>query len=485
MIIKSRYPVPTMSGDTRQVYPVLPLLTGVLFPGAIFTIQVGQPRNLALINHCRRGKKQFVAAYARSEFDTNHEPPVHQVGVFATVRNIHDGAGGSKIVVLEGLRRAALHEVINRDPYLTATATPLEPPQVVSAGLKKKMAEVISTIGEITQLNPVYSPELSKVLKLNEEDPSMLADRVAASFHFSLAAKQELLEAIDLELRYDRLLFFLNNELNQVATLLNIEKNVKERIQEEQHKYYLRQQLYEIRRQLGEDFTEEKEAARLRKLVKNSPNLPPEVVARAMIEIDRLSQLSPASAEYGVTKSYLDWLLNLPWGKVTPENYTMEDVERVLSSDYYGPVKLKEQIMQRISVRKLLGGLDESPTLCLVGAPGTGKASLARAIAKALGKEFVRISVGGISDVSDIKGTARTWLGAYPGKIMRVLRNVGASDPVVLIEDIDYFNVDNDSSVNIALLEAIDARNNRNFLDNYIGIPFDLSKVIFICSVRS
>ncbi len=163
----------------------------------------------------------------------------------------------------------------------------------------------------------------------------------------------------------------------------------------------------------------------------------------------------------------------------------MAEVEHILSTDYYGPTSLKEQIMQRLSVRKLLGGVDEGPTLCLVGAPGTGKASLAKAIAGRLGKPFVRISVGGISEVSDIKGTARTWLGATPGRMVRTLREVGAADPVVLIEDLDYFNVDNDSSVNMALLEAIDNRRNSRFLDNYIGVPFDLSKVFFICSVRS
>ncbi len=177
--------------------------------------------------------------------------------------------------------------------------------------------------------------------------------------------------------------------------------------------------------------------------------------------------------------------MNLPWGKNTTENYNIADVQRVLSEDYYGPDSLKEQILQRLSVRKLMGGKEEGSTLCLVGAPGTGKASLAKAIAKALGKDFIRISVGGISEVSDIKGTQRTFLGAYPGRIIRALKDAGAPDPLILIEDIDYFNLDNDSSVNMALLDVIDSRRNAHFLDHYIGIPFDLSKVFFICSVRS
>jgi len=474
-----------MATDSLQTYPLLPLMTGVLFPGMMFTIQVGRKPNLELLKACSDGKRPLIAAYCHSDVDTPDVPPIYQVGVVAVVKSIQEAAGGSKTVLLEGQKRAAIKEITATEPYFIAKAAALETPRSVSTSIKDKMSQVISIVSEITQLDPVYSPELSNVIKLNEEDPSVLADKVAAAFHFSLAAKQELLEAFNLDRRYEKLLLNLNNELSRVATILNIDKNVKERIKEEQNKYYLRQQLREIRRQLGEELTEEKEAMRLRKIVKNSTTLPPEVTARAVIEIDRLSQLSPASAEYGVTKGYLDWLLNLPWGKVSRDDIDMANVERIISTDYYGPVYLKEQILQRISMRKLLGGVDESSTLCLVGAPGTGKASLARAIARAIGKEFVRISVGGISDASEVKGTSRTWLGAYPGRIMRTLRTVGSADPVVLLEDIDYFNVENDSSVNIALLEVIDTRINSKFLDQYIGIPFDLSKILFICSVRS
>jgi len=485
MIIKSKNRLPIVTSDSETVYPVLPLMTGVLFPGTVLTIQIGREENLKLIEACCDRDREFVTSYSHSEVDTPGHQPLHQVGVFAKVHGIKEGMGGSKIATLEGLRRAALTRIIKTTPYLTASAYPLQIPPFVSRNIKKKVTEVISIIGEITHLDPIYSPELSNVLKMSESDPYLLADRVTASFHFSLAAKQELLETISLEQRFEKLLYHLNGELSRVATVLSINENVKKRIEDEQQKYFLRQQLHEIRRQLGEDFTEEKEAARLRNIVKSRTELPSDVVARARIEIDRLSQLSPASAEYGVTKGYLDWLLNLPWGKCTAENYNMAEAERIISSDYYGPTTLKEQVFERLSIRKLLGGEDEGSTLCLVGAPGTGKASLARAIAKALGKEFIRISVGGISDVAEIKGTPRTFLGAYPGKIIRTMRDAGTCDPLILVEDIDYFNVDNSASVNMALLEVIDSRRNANFLDHYLGIPFDLSGVLFVCSVRS
>jgi ATP-dependent Lon protease len=233
------------------------------------------------------------------------------------------------------------------------------------------------------------------------------------------------------------------------------------------------------------DYFEISEANRIKQTIKKMTHLPPEVAARATMEADRLSQLPTASAEYGVTKIYLDWLLSLPWGKSEPEDYKISEVEKILSAEYYGPPNIKEQILQRLSVRKLQKGFSDAPTLCLIGAPGTGKAALAKAIARALGKKFIRISVGGITDVAEIKGTPRTFLGALPGKIIRALRDAETCDPVVLIEDIDYFNLDNDSSVNMALLEAIDTRKNSRFLDEYLGVPCDLSKVFFICAVRS
>jgi ATP-dependent Lon protease len=460
-------------------------MTGVLFPGMMLTVQIGRPENRALVEECVARKREFVASYAHAEVDTNSQSPIHQVGVFARVVDHKEGPGGSMLVTLEGLKRIAITAILKDEPFLVGTVMPIEQPSYTLKNIKSRMDAAITIVGEITHLDPIYSPELSNVLKMNLEDPSALADRIAASFHISLQSKQELLESVGLEARYDRLLNLLHGEMHRVTTVLNINENAKKRIEEEQHRYFLKQQLYEIKRQLGEDLTEEKEAARLRKALKGATHLPPEVIARARIEIDRMNELSPATAEYGTTKNYLDWLLTLPWGKNSPEDYTMAEVEHILSTDYYGPTALKEQVMQRLSVRKLLGGVDEGPTLCLVGAPGTGKASLAKAIARALGKQFVRISVGGISEVTDLKGTARTWPGATPGRIIRTLREVGASDPVVLIEDLDYFNVENDSSVNMALLDAIDNRRSNRFLDSYVGVPFDLSKVFFICSVRS
>jgi ATP-dependent Lon protease len=485
MVIKSKHRLQLVASDSEESYPILPLMTEVLFPGMMITIHVGRPENLSLLEKVFEQRAQFVAAYSQSGFDTQGTRPIYQVGVLAEVRDIREGTGDTKVVTLEGIRRAAISRITNEEPYLQGKVNAVETPPFVARAIREKASEVIAIVGEITHLDPTYSPELSNVLKTSAEDPSLLADHVAASFHFSLSAKQELLECVSLDERYEHLLHELNNELNRAATVLSIQDKVKKQIESEQQKYYLKQQLHEIRRQLGEDLSEEREVARWKRLVKSLSNLPHEVLDRSRIEIERLGQLSPASAEYGATKNYLDWLLNLPWGKTVPEDYKIAEVQKIIDSEYFGPDSLKERILQRLSVRKLLGGKDEGPTLCLVGAPGTGKASLAKAIAKAIGKELIRISVGGITAVADIKGTPRTYLGAQPGQIVRTLRQAGSCDPVVLLEDIDYFNVDNNSSVNMALLEVIDARYNSHFLDQYIGVPFDLSCIFFVCSVRS
>ncbi len=449
------------------------------------TVQVGRPENLKLIEKFADGKGQFVATFSHVEMETPGPQPIHQVGVFARIHAIKDGIGNARMVTLEGLGRVALLAVVGQQPYLSATVSPLETPPLESRLIRGRIDEVMNIVGEIAHLDPMYSPEISNVLRLDMDTPSLFADRVASMFHFSLGAKQEILETVKLETRFDVLLGHLNQELSRAATILSINENAKKRIEDEQRRYFLRQQLHEIRKELGEELVEEREATRLRAFVKNSPNLPPDVSARARIEIDRLGQLSPASAEYSMTKSYLDWLLNMPWGKTTSDDYDIKEAQTIIDEQYYGPTTLKEQILQRLTVRKIMRGVDDGGTLCLVGAPGTGKASLAKAIAKAMGKEFARISVGGISDVAEIKGTSRTFLGAYPGKIVRTLRELGTTDPLILIEDIDYFNIDNDSSVNMALLEVIDSRKNPRFMDQYIGVPFDLSKVFFICSVRS
>jgi len=488
MIIETKKTLPLITADKEEVFPILPLRSGILFPQMTLTIQVARPENLALINHSLSGKKKIVSVYSPIEASDMEltKIPLHQVGVLTQIGDIRPGPKDYKTVLLEGIERVALSKIVNTEPFITAAVNRIKPDQQATAAIKEKAGQVLSIVSQITNLDPSYSSEQLILLKASLNDPSLLADMIASSFRLPLSAKQEILETVDTEQRLELLLWLLEEELAKIKTKQSIDENVKKTVKRKREQEILKEELLEIKRRLGqEDFTEEKESERIKQLIRDMPELPTEVVSRATIEADRLSQLSSASAEYGVTKNYLDWLLSLPWGKCAPEIYDIKDVERILSKDYYGPHSIKEQILERLSVRKLLGGQSEGPTLCLVGAHGTGKASLAKAVAVAMGKEFVRVSVGGISEPSEVKGSPRTYVGAMPGKIIRTLRDSGTCNPLILIEDIDYFNIDNDSSVNMALLDAIDTRRNSRFLDQYLGVSFDLSKTYFICSVRS
>lgn len=486
MIIENKSPLPKLTSKA-EIYPILPLRSGVLFPQATFIIQVARPENLALVKHCHSGKKKFVAVYSPIEASDIEisKIPLHQVGVIAQIRDIRPGPREYKSVTLEGLERVVINRITGVEPYLNGEVQVVQPDTTTGDKLKDAAEQLLSIVSQITKLDTSYSSEQLVLLKSSMSDPGLFADEIAFSFRLPLAAKQIVLGTFPTDQRLDVIKQILDQELERAKTRISIDENVEISVRRKREQEYLKEELREIKKRLGEDLSEEKESERFKQMMREMPQLPPEVVSRATIESDRLSQLSSASAEYGVTKNYLDWLLSLPWGKSSPETYDIADVEKILSHDYYGPTSIKEQILERLSVRKLLGGQSEGPTLCLVGAHGTGKASLARAVATAMGKEFVRVSVGGISEVAELRGSPRTFLGALPGKIMRTLRDCGTCDPLILIEDIDYFNIDNDSSVNMALLDAIDTRRNFRFFDQYLGVPFDLSKVYFICSVRS
>ncbi len=474
-VIKSSKRLPVLATDKRDSYPVLGLQTGVLFPGHIMVLQVRRPDSLSLVEEVAKPGKEFVATYSPIGEGLAGESPIHQVGTFAVVKDSSEGEGQSWTVTIEGKRRAVLDQVIKREPYLIMTAMELQPVRAIPRVLKGQVEAVITMVGEIIQLDPTYSLEFLHVLKMYRDNPSYLADLVAATFHFPIDSKQSVLEAVGLKARFERLIECLGRELRRLTLLPTDDSSLA---YDADHHDGLRNQAESPAIMSGVP-------ARIRRLIEGARHLPAEVVARAMVETDRLAHLPRASADYGTTKLYLEKLLELPWNKTTPHSHEIADVKKVLDADYYGPRLIKEQILQRLSVSKLQGGLFDGPTLCLVGAPGTGKASLAKAIARALGKEFLRISVGGISRASEIKGAPRTALGAMPGKVIRTMANAASCDPVILIEDIDYFNIQNDASTNAALLEVVDSRNNGSFLDEYLAIPFDLSKVLFICSVRS
>ncbi|MGH8016152.1 MAG: LON peptidase substrate-binding domain-containing protein, partial [Candidatus Zixiibacteriota bacterium] len=323
MIIESKKNLPLEISDKEEIYPVLPLRSGVLFPEMTLIIQVARPENLALINHCHSGKKKFISVYSTveaSEVELS-KIPLFQVGVLTQIGEIRQGPKDYKTVLLEGFERIALIRKVETKPFITAVGSKLKTEQKITETIKEMAEKALASVSEITNLDPSYSSEQLVLFKSSLNDPGLLADAITASFRLPLTSKQEILETIDIEQRLEILQWLLEEELSKIKTRQSIDENVKKTVKRKREQEILKEELVEIKKRLGEDFTEEKESERIKMLIRSMPELPPEVVSRATIEADRLSQLSSASAEYGVTKNYLDWVLSLPWGRFAPEIY--------------------------------------------------------------------------------------------------------------------------------------------------------------------
>ncbi len=485
MIKKLSARIPLLATDKEPVWAILPTKTLILFPGETVSLQVGRPSNIRLIEDYFRRGDLIGITFAPGGYMGDKNFTLCQVGTAAKILSVKPGPGNSQMISLEGTERISLQYLEQTEPYVKAGIAFIQESVTRTARTDQLCKEIIAIIERITALDPLYSTELSYIMKFNLDNPGSFADRVTAAFHFPIHSKQQILEAYRAVDRLRKVLKFLKEELDRITISTEIKQNVEERSLEQQRRFYLQQQLYEIKRQLGDEFVEDKVSQQLKKDIKRNTTLPSEVRDKAYAEAERLGQLSSASAEFAATKMYIDWLLGVPWNIYQPDTYDLIQVEKSIDKMYFGSAQTKRRILERLAVRLLSGGKNQGPVLCLAGAPGTGKASLARAIATALGKKFARISVGGLVDLADIKGQPRTYFGANPGIIVRTLKELGVSDPVILVEDIEYFAGDANTALPLALLEAIDPRYNSNFLDYYIGLPIDLSKAIFICSIKS
>ncbi|MBN2226510.1 MAG: endopeptidase La [candidate division Zixibacteria bacterium] len=486
MIIKTVSRIPLLATDEPSELAIIPAKTVILFPGELVSIQVGRPSNVALVEDKAGTNNLIGVTFSPRGGIGERDIDLCQIGTAARIVALKEGPGDSRVVSLEGVRRIALHGIVRESPYLLAGVGYIEESDKRTKNTDKLCREIIGIIEQITRFDQTYSDELAYVIGLNAEHPGQFADKVAATFHFPIDSKQVILETVRVDQRLRKVQDFLQAELERVTISREIRINIEERNEDERRRFFLQQQLYEIKRQLGDEFVEDQISHQIKSRInKKQKSLPPEAREQAIVEAERLGHLSSASAEFAATKLYLDWLLDIPWSECTEEKTDIQNTEKIINRDYYGSPQVKKQIFERLAVRQLSGGSSQGPVLCLAGAPGTGKASLTRAIAKALGKKFVRISVGGMVDIPDIKGTARTYLGASPGMIIRTIKETGVCDPVVLIEDIEYFAEDVNSALPLALLEAIDPRLNARFLDSYIGVPIDLSRAMFICSVKS
>ena len=466
-----------------QSVGVLPLRDTVTFPDMLIPLNVGQQRSIELINDVLRGDRSIVMVASRNpEVEAPGPEDLYSVGVLGVVARMIRVPDGTLRVLIQGGQRVRIDAWLADDPYLVAEITEL--PDVVdqTPELVALMRNVQQTFTDIVEQVP-YLPEELQVMVANVEDPSTLAHLIAGALRLKTDEKQALLEELDVAKRLRRLSEILARELEVVAIGSRIQSQVQSELDKGQREYFLRQQLKAIQEELGEADEIQAEITELREQL-TAIQLPEQVRKQVDRELARLERLQPAMAEYGVVRGYLEWIAALPWDRSTEDNLDLRHARKVLDEDHYDIEQVKERILEFLAVRRLKPDARGS-ILCFVGPPGVGKTSLGRSIARALGRDFERISVGGVRDEAEIRGHRRTYIGAMPGTIIRALRDAGANNPLLMIDEIDKMGADFRGDPSSAMLEVLDPEQNQTFRDHYLDLPFDLSGVIFVTTANT
>jgi ATP-dependent Lon protease len=463
--------------------PVLPIKEMVAYPDTLTPLAVGRPRSMRLVNDVLSGERMLALV---TSWDADAEDPgpddLYDVGVAGIVARMLKVPDGTIRILVQGMERIRLGDYATEDPYLVARVEPM--PDVVSPSpeLEALTRNVQGTFIEIIEKIP-YLPEELQLAVTNLDDPSALSHLIAGALRIPTEEKQELLEQVDVAKRLRRLSEILARELEVIQLGSKIQSQVQSEIDKGQREYYLREQLKAIQQELGESDEQQAEVNELRERIEQA-NLPEHGRKQADRELGRLERLPPAAAEYGVIRTYLEWLVELPWSVTTDDDLDIAHSREVLDADHYDLERVKDRILEYLAVRKL-NPESPGPILCFVGPPGVGKTSLGRSIAKALGREFERISVGGVRDESEIRGHRRTYIGAMPGTIIRALRDAGTRNPVFMIDEIDKMGTDFRGDPASAMLEVLDPAQNDSFRDHYLDLEFDLSDVIFIATANT
>jgi ATP-dependent Lon protease len=463
--------------------PVLPLKETVVFPESMTPLAIGQDRSVKLIEDVVSGERLLALITVRNEeADQPGWDDLYDVGTAAVVHKMIKVPDGTLRILVQGLRRIRLEGRTQTDPYLVGEFS--EVPDVLeeSREVEALTRNVQGLFARVIGLVP-YLPEELQIAAANVEDPSALCNLVASTLRLKPEEKQKLLELADVHARLREISAILNRELEVFELGSKIQSQVQEEMEKGQREFFLRQQLKAIQEELGEGDAEQAEINELRARFAEM-DLPEEVQKAADRELARLEKLPAAAAEYGVIRTYLDWLVTLPWDKTTPDHLDLKRAKKVLDEDHFDLEKVKERILEYLAVSKLKNDLS-GPILCFVGPPGVGKTSLGQSVARTLGRKFQRLSVGGVRDEAEIRGHRRTYIGAMPGTIIRAIRDAESLNPVVLIDEIDKMGADFRGDPASAMLEVLDPEQNKSFRDHYLDLPFDLSKVLFICTANT
>jgi len=476
---QSRIELPPLPADA---VPIVATRNLVLFPGIVLPVALGREESIAAAQEAvRTGRKIGLLLQRDPSVEKPTATDLYEVGVLATVVRYVTSPDGSHHLVAQGENRFRMLQVVRETPFLAARIESLTDTDTGSSEIEARLDALKQRAAEALALLPQVPADLARTVQ-SVDSAGQLADLIVSFMDVKPAEKQDVLETVDLKDRLDKVLKLLAHRVEVLKITRDISKQTQEALGERQREAVLREQIHQLQKELGETDDSKSDSEDLAKAV-TTAGMPTEVDEHARKELKRLQRMNEASPEYGMTRSYLDWLVALPWSKVDAEGIDIERARKVLDEDHYGLDKVKRRILEYLAVRKL-NPEGRSPILCFVGPPGVGKTSLGQSIARALGLKFVRASLGGVHDEAEIRGHRRTYIGALPGNIIQGLRKAGTRNPVFMLDEIDKLNASHQGDPSSAMLEVLDPEQNGTFRDNYIAQPFDLSKVLFVATAN-
>ncbi len=474
---------PMGAENIPEVLPILPLFDAALFPRMVLPLMVMQAESIKLVDEAMAKDRIIGLLVSRKPPNESQEPlkELYRVGTSALILKMAKTQDNRAQLLVQGLSRFRVREFIAEKPYPRARVEVIHEKERMDKEIEALMTNLVTQFSRIVELSPGLPPEVATMAKSIKE-AHMLADMIASTINTSVEEKQEILEIIDVKKRLKRVTELVAHQLEILELGNKIQSQVKGDMEKSQREYYLRQQLKAIKEELGETDDQSVEIEDYRTRIAEK-NLPEEARREAERELNRLARMHPSSAEYTVVATYLDWLTTLPWNESSEDNLDIKKARKILDEDHYGLEKAKKRIIEYLAVRKLKQD-SKGPILCFAGPPGTGKTSLGRSIARAMGRKFCRISLGGVRDEAEIRGHRRTYVGAMPGRIIQAIRRAGTNNPVFMLDEIDKVGSDFRGDPSSALLEVLDPEQNNAFSDHYLDVPFDLSKVMFITTAN-